>query len=363
MITIRRQSAVETQMPTLGQCLSNFRAACTGLSGTARVNFNEHASGTLSLVREHKEKVGPPGIVNRLAESASRKPFDIQVLNGDQAVRVHDLPRFFVMEIPSLIANVVVKPLKQEDGLAPAIRSLLSTSDTPLETPEFLLRGTEPSRIVNLCSVAQGRKGAQANINTDCGRTERQRTRFALNHEQSEPASGFSFDGKSLNCAINRSMQLDSYRTDLRESQFVSVNSVADLPKRNAVVSARGSKPWITGRSLGFNAAKESFKGQLHTMQRVLKSEGAHCPYVFALASNVFKLAILIEPRNRFTLPLPRFAPFLKRSVVQLTAQCELIVKHDLLFLCRIDTVAECFDQEPLFYQADFRLGRVKNPA
>src|ERR1051326_3724643 len=165
MITIRRQAAVATQMPALRKRLADFCAASASLRSSAWINFHEHAPGTLSLVREHKKKVGPSGIVNRFSEHAARESFDVEIFDRDQAMLINNLSRFFMVEVTALIANVVMKSLKQQDGFASAIGIFLSTRYSSLQASEFCLGGSEPTRIVDRGSVTECGEGRQSDIN------------------------------------------------------------------------------------------------------------------------------------------------------------------------------------------------------
>lgn len=60
MIAISNQPTGQTAMLPHGERLANLCPTQASLRGPARVNFHEHAPGTLSLVREHEEEVRPP---------------------------------------------------------------------------------------------------------------------------------------------------------------------------------------------------------------------------------------------------------------------------------------------------------------
>src|SRR5690349_5212894 len=99
MITIRRQPAVQTQVPALGQRLSDFRSTGAGLRSPARIYFHEHAPGTLSLVREREQKARPSCVSDRLRQHSSSESLDIQILNGNQPVAIDQIARLFVMKV------------------------------------------------------------------------------------------------------------------------------------------------------------------------------------------------------------------------------------------------------------------------
>lgn len=250
-----------------------------------------------------------------------------------------------MVKISALISDVIVKPLKQDHRFTSAIRSALSACHATLQASELGLCRPEPSRVFDLNAIVESGKRGQSDINADHVRTERQRRGLAFDHEQGEPASGFAFDRERFNGAFNRAVQLDSDVPDFRDSQPVSFQGVADLAKRHAVVASHGAESRIARFLAILNAAKERTKGQVNALENVLQHVAIDCCHVFTRWLNLSELQVLIEPRNRFALTLPRFPAFLNRRVVEFAAHRKLIIQAFLLALSGVDPVFEGLDQ------------------
>lgn len=335
-------------MLTHGERLANLCSTQAGLTCAARVNLHEHAPGTLSLVREIKEKVGPSSIVDGLRKHPARQALDVQILDGDQAVLINNLPGFFVMKIPALIANVIVKPRQKQDRLASAIGALLSTRRTALQSSKFCLRDPEPARVFDLRPVAQRGKRIKSDVYADHVSVKGQRRRFAFDGEQGKPAPGLTFDCEGFDFPVNRSVQLDSNIANFRDPQLVTDERVADLSKRHAVVATSRAKAWIPRLLSVLHATKERVKSQMYAAQDVLQNLCVDCGDVLATRAYLFQLQVLIEPGNRFTLALPRIAAFLQSCIVELAANGKLIIQRLLLPFCWIDAVAKDLYHNPI---------------
>lgn len=345
MITRKRQPTVKTEMPALRQCLTYFRSASACLAGASWINFHKHAPSIFRFVREHKQKVRPPSIVDRLREHPARQSFDVQIFNGNQAVLINDLPRLFMVKVPALIANVVVKALKQNRSLAPAVRPFLSPLNPSLQASHLCLRGPKPTRVFYRSSIAQGGEAAQADINADHIGIERQRSGRALHYEQSKPPSSFTLHRESLNCAVKWSMQLDPNAANLRQAQPITRDGLSSLPKRHAVVAPGRSKTRVAWILRSFNAPKERLEREIDALQHVLKCREAHVRYVWPKRTDLFQLKILIEPANALALKSPSVAPLLQSSVVKLRANTQMLVEYPLLLFRWVDSIAKGFVQ------------------
>lgn len=345
MVTIRNQATRTTTMLPHRERLADFCGTDARLTCTTRVNFHEHASGTFSLVREHKEKVRPSGIVNTLSKHPTCQTFDIEIFDCNQPVLIHDLSRFFVMKVPALIADVIVESREQQDRFTSAVRSFLTTRNASLQSAEFRLCRTKPTRVINLSSVAQSSERSQANVNADHVRIERQRRRLNFDGEQCKPTTGLVLDGEAFDRTFKLSMQLDTHVANLRQSQTFSDQPMSGSAICDAVILARRAKARISGLLSSLYPCKECGERQVNTFQRLFQNVRVNSRHVIADLLNLRELQILIEPRDRFPLALPSVAAFLQGSVVQLAANGKLFVQRLLLSLCWIDAVAIGLDQ------------------
>jgi hypothetical protein len=348
MITIRRQTAVEAEMPALRKRFTNLCTACAYLRSPSRVNFHEHAPGTFSLVREHEEKVGPSGIVYGLREHPACQSLDVQIFDGYQTVLINNLARFLMMKVAALIADVIVEPLKQQYSFASAVRSFRSASDASLQTSQFHLCGSEPARILNRGAIAQGGEGAQSNVDADCVRTESQRTRFALDSEQREPASSLALDSERPYGARQVACELKPYQSYLGDSNLGTVKPSVHLSESKTAIAPSRSESRVSRFITYTHTLEERLKRQVNALQNILQRTRAHFRNVRPDRANIFQLIILIKPANAFALKTPCVTPFLESSVIEFRANPKMGFQRGCLFASRVDPVAKSLYHEGL---------------
>src|SRR5688572_11081082 len=149
MITIRRQAAIEAQVPTLFQRLTNLSTADARLRSTTRIDFHEHPTSLFRFVGQHKYESRPRGVVNLFCEAAASQAADIQIFHCNQAVFINEPAREVVQEVVSPLADVTMKPPQRNHGLTATVRSFAPTGGTSLQATQLGLSGLEPARVFN----------------------------------------------------------------------------------------------------------------------------------------------------------------------------------------------------------------------
>ena len=339
MITISRQPARQAQMPAIRQRLAHRRATSADLRSSTRVNLNQQSPGTFSLVRKHVDKGRPSSIIYRLREHARSEPFDVQVLDRNQPVSVHDLTTQLVMKIRSLVANVDRHSPKNLHGLTPSVRTFLSACHAPLCDSQSALIFPVMSCGVYLRSVAQGGKVRQPDINADSVRTEGERLRFNVATEDRIPSARFSLHSQRLDRPFKRSVHVDPHVADSRESESIALKGVPNLPKGNAVIASGRSEAGIAGICPALATAKECPERLIYASDGILKNLAVNCGYVITIFLNVRQLVYLVKPANRLAFKSPRIASFLKGRVVKFAANRKSLFQFYNLRLRGIDAV------------------------
>jgi hypothetical protein len=341
MITIRNQTARQAQVLALFKRFANTRSASASLTSSTRVNLHQYTSGALSLVREIENARGPRSIVNTLSEHPACQALKVQILDRNQTVGVNQPPRHVVQKVASLIANVVMPPLKQQRGLTPTVRSFLTPGNAPLQSPQFSLRSLKIVRIRNAATVAKSGETAQSDINTYGVRVKRQRSRQVLHGKDRKPTPGLTFDCQCFYLTLKRPVYLDPDVSDLRQSQSAIAEGVSDLSEGQAVVTTHRAKSGITRRQSLPCSLKERVKRQIHPLQYVFQSVATNDRQVIPNFFNFFKLTRLIEIVDGLSLKSPRIAAFLKCGIVKLAAESQLGVQGTRLVNARIESVSE----------------------
>lgn len=341
MIAIRNQSTRHAKMLSHGERLADFCPTNTSLRCTARVNFHKHTSGTFSLVRKHEEESCPPSIVNTFGEHSARQSFNVQVFDSNQPVVVDNLPRFFVMKVTSLVADVIVPTLKQKARLAPSVRTFLSSAHAPLQATKFGLSLAEPARILNHGAVTHCGERGQSHVDTDHVGIKSQRFRFTFNREDGKPSARFTFYQESFDYPFQRAMQLNLDVPDPGEPELVTLEGVTNQSKRDAVITTYGSETRVACPLASLDAQEERAERQVNALQNVFKNGGMDGRNVFSSLFNLRQLQYLVKERDRFSLDVPSVTPLLQSGVVKLGANSKrALQRYDLAF-CWIDPIPE----------------------
>lgn len=341
MIAIRRQSTVQTKMPTIFERLANLCATRACLARTSRIHSNKHTSSTFSLVRDHVQELSPASIVDGLCEHSAGESFGIQIFDGYQAVFVDDLSRQLVVKVCTLLADMLVRPLKQYDSLAAPIRAFLATRYAPLSNPQCPMSVAVVARVFDSHAIAQNRKGSQPNVNTNGFIAERKRPGCDFAGEDGKPSSGFALNRQSLRCAIDRLMQLYSDSANFRQLQMSGVGGESVLCIGQGSIARKRLKARISRFFPAIHSEKKTFVSLVRPAQHVLQNLRVDTLRVFSLNLNFPQLGALRIVANAFTFELPSVTPFLKRGVVKLTANRKLSIECFRLPFARIDSVFE----------------------
>lgn len=346
MITIYDSTTAPAVMNAHCERLSDFCPADTCLACSSWINFHDQPTSILRFVGQHVYESRDRDVEHRFAQPAASKPFNVQIFNRNKAVSVNQFSRFLVVKVATLIADMIVEPLQQQNRFSPAVRAAFSSRYASLQTPEIGLCGSEPTRVFDLGAVAQRDEVVNADINADHVWIERQRIRFTVNSEQGKPAAGLALDGQCFGHAFKRTVQPYSHVANLRQSQAFSDQPVSGSAVRDAVIPARRAKARIPGLLSSLYPSKECGEGQVNTFQRLLQNVRVNSRHVIADLLNLGELQILIKPRDRFPLTLPGVAPFLQGCVVKLATHGKLPVERLFLSFGRIDAVAKGLDHE-----------------
>ena len=122
------------------ETLANLRVAtAASLRCAVWIHPIELAAGASSLARENRGELSPRSIVHLFGETHARQALDVEVFDGNRAVRTDDVQRRLVVEVEPHAAHLVVLPAEERDGLAAPAGALLAACDallSPVPTSE-----------------------------------------------------------------------------------------------------------------------------------------------------------------------------------------------------------------------------------
>lgn len=331
-------------MPPLAKSLFYSCSADTCLARAGWVYFNDYPRSLFRFRAQFIDKARPSCVVDLFRKIRPRKATDIQILDGDKPEVVHDNSAQFVVKVAALVPNMAVNAPKRRNGLLSSPAPFAPSRNLSCGDAELPLRRLVIARILNCASIGEGGECRYSNVNAGSNVARRQRHNVTLNSQQGEPASRLSFYSKSLDRPDNGTVRFNSHLADLWKPDLIAVKRLTDLTESYAVVSLERSETGIAYPA-SLYPPKERLERKMNTFKRVLKNERANRCYVLAQYADLRKLKILIEPRDEFTLTLPCVAPLLKRCVIYLAANCQVLNESALLRFSRVDPVSEYLDQ------------------
>src|ERR1035441_1670752 len=319
MIATSRQSANRAIVPPIREGLRHALATQARLRRSARINPDQLPTGAFSLVGKHCNEHRPSRIVNGLRQHSGAQSLHVQILDGNHAVLIDQLPREFMLKVGPLVHHVYVGPLEQLHSLASPIASLLSPRHFALASPQTGLRVPVVPGVLNLRAIDQHGETVQPHVDPGSAVAGGKWLRRPLQTEAHEPSARFAFNGGSLNRALDGTVQVHlDVPSPMHADTSVGEETATRwmLRERDAVVPARGAIPREPWALPTLASRKERLKRLVHTMQDILCALCVHQRQA-PVRTHGGQLAALVVEVNRLAANLPCANPFFEGGIVQ----------------------------------------------
>lgn len=262
-ITIQDASApaaVCSDRERLGLDRSAFR---TGLGSSTRIDFDQFATGTFSLVAKVGDDLSPRGVVNVLGKHPSRQAFDVEIFDCDAPKAVDEIAADLVAEVAPLRGDVTLKLGECPNALATDFGPALAPSNGSLSPAQPLGRALGPVRAVYRFPVAQRDKTSEAKINAHTVGTG---AIFGRNVNVKNNIPLVALPRQDGGLRLGRQVSMPA---DLDLARDADDAELAGLAKRQAVTHAKVSGMVAAN---GAEARKSGFGSSLHASE-----EGTVC--------------------------------------------------------------------------------------
>lgn len=342
MIPTSRQSASGAIVPSIPEGLWYAFPAYAGLTGSAGINLDDSPAGAFCLVGEHRYKTGPTSVVNGLRQLSGREFLNVEGLNCYRSVLVNQLSRFFVQEIRTLITNMGMSALKQQDSLAPTAATSLPPCNPPLTAPQSRLCLAVVARIFNTYSIRQHSKRTQSNVYASAGVRSSKRIVFHFHIEASKPTFSIALDRDRLNLAFERAVQLNSYVPGSLHADLPRVEQADTAPCTRVHDTVVPEKRLESGKSnfshTQFDSTKERPKRPVEFTQNFLSAGivGKGQAPVYAHRLNLSRLIVVVD---RLTTGLPCSDALFESGIVKAASLLELSCKELSLSFRGVESV------------------------
>ena len=137
-------------MPANTEILRHERATPTAvLARPVGMDRDQLATSIFDFVGQHVAERSPSGVVNRLRQGAVNHVLDLEVFDGDQAVRVCEVKRELMQEVPALVGRVLLLVCDDPALFPPAVGAELPSAEDFLGLCELFLGLPIPAGVVD----------------------------------------------------------------------------------------------------------------------------------------------------------------------------------------------------------------------
>jgi hypothetical protein len=157
--------------PDRERLLNDLATVKAPLRGQVRRHFDYPYSSFFRFEYEDVLESKPTRVRDGVSKVAVLEHIrDSQVLNRDEGVSIHVVPRRLVRVVLALAGDLEVNLGHLPSSLAPAVGAFLSTRRLALRPPECLRRPPEAARVLSRVAIRVGDEVRKANVKAD-GRT------------------------------------------------------------------------------------------------------------------------------------------------------------------------------------------------
>lgn len=306
------------------------------------VNVYSSATSFYRFVADKVDELAPACIRDRFAEAmVVNHAFDIQLLNTDSAVGIHQLLGSLVVEVTALVAYLTMRLSDKYLCLLPTLTTLLLTTKRLLTLGKDSLRLAKVPWVGDRLASRESSKGLKSNVNANSRLSRRNWVRHINDAREGHiPLVGVSTDGYSLDNAYNGTRPLDFDKTDVGDRQTAILSKMPTaLLQREAIVSIPTLEAWITRLLPCFHAPEEGLKGFVKAFKGLLKYLRTYYSVLRTVLLDKWQLLHLVIDRDRLANHLVGIASLLQRCVIEFPASVKPPLKFSRLFFGRIETV------------------------
>lgn len=317
-ITINRNPTVRAVMSSMPQLLRNSFAALVALLACASgVNSHERLSGPFSLIKKSFRELIPSCVTNTFGEPAFHHPLDIQVLNGNQVVRLNNDFRQFMGEVRPAIGNLQMQASQSLLGLQSPLAAFLLPSKRTIRATELPFQPAELPRGWNAVAVRGGDERIQSDVDANRGNNRHlagQRL-SVVNQNLGEPPIGAANDSQGLLRALDipqvATVDVSEFRNEHHAVACV-VPSRGAVDRMPAVSALESRKSRLIS---SFDPTKKGIKSLLEPVDRVPLKNHGNTPHLLTVLSPLREHLRLCHVRSGFAAPLVNLDPMLKEVI------------------------------------------------
>lgn len=334
-------------MDTNRQRFFNFLTTARAiLRRIAGVDFDYLSSGAFCLVRKELKEFTPAHVSNALAKMpVPDHASNIQRFNVDGFVDSDVEIGNFMQKVFSLIYYLFVNFSHKDFCLSSSSGTSYFAGQCPLSSSQDLLGVSEEFRVFNTSACGVNEKCFDADINADFGNSVRHfLSGNIITGEAHKPFAGRgAADRDGFDIAFNRPGEEKFESADTSDVQVPAFNFVSGLLQGEGIVSVFPPKSWESGLfCLFFQSAEECVKGFLQSLYHILQNLRAYGLELKKLLLKSWKLILLGNTGDRFSMLPVDADSLLKSKIVQRTAYIKPLKAINLSLFVYYRSILEC---------------------
>jgi len=323
--------------------LDNLTTARTHLRRIAWINGDDYPTGPFCLIGCRSHQLPPRSVGDALVQAAPvtiLHALNVQVLKYDDLILVYQSATQLVYEVCTTVSNALVDMLNYMLPLAILGGSFLAFSKLALGSCQRLFFPAEESRIVNLCTVAEGSEVLTAKVNTNRFMRWLKWFWFKLYNKTDPPVTKrVTLNVKALDFTHKGAMELDLHVANLGKVKSTIVGKLEatlGIGERfvPTILEAR-----ITRLAVFTTTPEEVLKGQVNPRASILQNLRMRLLQPGMLHLPAGEHPDCIIQRERFFPFFPGFLAHFKRLIVDPPAGIQYALHLCALGLARIESV------------------------
>jgi len=347
-----KQRLCDTVLPG---CVPTSLAAVRGVPG---IHVDHHASSVFRFGTQDRHEQSPARITDTsIQPGLSRSPIrqepprgirichgfcaaqhiaDIQILDGNEVIYLHQRPRSLVVEVATLVGDLTMPSHDSRPGPVTIFGTALLSRKSLLRDGESRRAGARPAGIVHMLTLRGSHENRDPHVDSHWVSGGGQRVRRDLVTRQDQipvPALAADLDRlhRTGDCAVRGDLHMsDTFQIDPRGVRMPP-GPVTVFRPLHIEEPVRALESWIAGLRIGFDTTEESVERPVQPTQRcLLTGERPHLE-IRADRPNAFELRAL-GPIGDASVAVPPPVPaFLQCRIVQLpmrikaTPQCHML--------------------------------------
>jgi len=274
MVTVKDKATAGTIEDTLTERHGlPVTAPAAILGGIGGVYCDELSTGAFSLVREIGGELPPSGIGDALGEAVIMDhAVNRQVLDGDDAEAVNNLPGLLMRKVTSPVGDALVDMRDDLTVLSPCRGALGFFGHSPLSFGQYLLIGSKEPRVRDSVTGRESGEECQPDIDPhDLAAGRQVLIGNILAREGDKPLASLALHRTGLDGAFDWPMDGSLHRSHHREIDATVFQGKPALRISEAVIPALATESRVTRLLTSLHPAEESLHRQVYADSHILQ--------------------------------------------------------------------------------------------